>query len=115
VSQGSSPASQQVLDAAGPIGALRVATTPVLSGSRTTAKVAILSLATKRRVTAGSVHCRAEVDGKPLRVVANAFDEGLATCAWRVPRAAKGKVMRGWVGVQVGETNALRLFIRPIR
>ena len=104
-----------MLDAAGPIGALRVATTPVFSGARTTAKAAILSLATKRRVTAGSVHCRAEVDGKRLRVLANVFDEGLATCAWRVPRSAKGKVLHGWVSVQVGETNALRLFIRPIR
>ena len=103
------------MEAVTQLGAMPVATTPVVSGSRTTAKVAILSLATKRRVTAGSVHCRAEVDGKRLRVLANVFDEGLATCAWRVPRAAKGKVLRGAIGVQVGDTNALRLFSRPIR
>jgi uncharacterized protein YkwD len=115
------PASQQaagggaVGPVVGPIGAKRVSTTTVVAGSKTTAKVEILSLATKRRVTAGSVHCRAVVDGKRLRVIANVFDDGLATCAWRVPRAAKGKVLHGAIGVQVGTTNALRLFVRPIR
>jgi hypothetical protein len=60
------------------------------------------------------VRCRAEVEGRRLRVVTNAFKRGLATCAWRVPKAARGKTLTGVVAVQVGDRAARRLFVRRV-
>jgi hypothetical protein len=62
----------------------------------------------------GSVRCRAEVDGKRLRVLANTFKGRSARCAWKIPAWAKGKQLTGVVAVQVGGVAATRLFVRTI-
>jgi uncharacterized protein YkwD len=99
----------------GAIGARPVATTRFLGGGLGVAKTAVVTLAGDRPVTAGSVRCRARVDGKPLRVLANTFtDAGLAKCAWWVPEDATGKVVRGSIGVRVGSALAVRVFIRRV-
>ena len=77
--------------------------------------VPFVQMATGRPVTTGSVRCRAEVEGRRLRVVANVFEAKLARCAWRVPAWAKGKRLTGVVAVQNGGTAATRLFIRTLR
>ncbi len=98
------------------IGAKPVSTTRFAGGGVGVAKVAIVSVAGNRQVTAGSVHCRAEIDGAILPVVANTFTAGgLAKCAWRLPAGAQGKVLRGAIGVRVGSTQALRLFMRQVQ
>ena len=83
--------------------------------SRLVARVAFVHLDTGKPMAQGSVRCRAEVDGKRLRVVTNAFADKAAKCAWRVPRWAKGKQLTGVVAVQVGDAAARRLFVRTIR
>jgi uncharacterized protein YkwD len=90
-------------------------TTRVRAGKRLVASAAFVDLRSLARFTRGSVRCRAEVAGKRLRVVTNAFRQGRATCAWRVPRAAKGKQLIGVVAVQVGDRAARRLFMREVR
>jgi hypothetical protein len=61
------------------------------------------------------VRCRAEIDGKRLRVVVNAYRGGLATCAWKVPVGAAGRTLVGVVAVQVGDVAVPRLFVRVVR
>ncbi len=82
--------------------------------SRLDASVKFVHLATGRPLASGSVRCRAEVDGKRLRVLANTFKAKSARCAWRLPGWAKGKQLTGVVAVQVGDAAARRLFVRTI-
>ena len=102
-----------------PAAALRVGARPAhvtrsKRRSRLAALVPFVQMATGRPVTTGSVRCRAEVEGRRLRVVANVFEAKLARCAWRVPAWAKGKRLTGVVAVQNGGTAATRLFIRTL-
>jgi uncharacterized protein YkwD len=81
---------------------------------RLVALVRFVHLDTGLPLTTGSVRCRAEVDGKRLRVVANIFDAQSARCAWRIPTWAKGKQLTGVVAVQVNGNAATRLFMRTV-
>jgi hypothetical protein len=77
--------------------------------------VAFITMATGRPLTAASVRCRAEVNGKSLRVVANVLaPRGAARCAWRVPAWASGEQLIGVVAVQIGDKAARRIFVRKI-
>lgn len=84
------------------------------SGARFVAAVAFVRGNGNVPLTRGDVRCRAEIDGTRLRVIQNAFKDGLATCAWRVPRDAGGKRLAGVVAVQVGSTAFLRRFERTV-
>ena len=116
----SAPAEEAAeLDAAGApveIGAYPVELlTFARAGARLVARATFVDMRTRARRTSGSVRCRAEVAGRRLRVVTNAFKQGFATCAWRVPRAARGKKLTAVVAVQVGERAGRRLFVRKVR
>ncbi len=97
-----------------PVGAKPAHVTRQNKRTRLTASVAFVHTATGRPLASGSVRCRAEVDGKRLRVVANVFKAKSARCAWRIPAWANGKKLTGVVAVQVGDAAATRLFIRGL-
>jgi uncharacterized protein YkwD len=96
------------------VGAKPARVTRSASRSRIAASVPFVLIASGRPVTAGSVRCRAEVEGRRLRVLANVFAAEAAHCAWRVPSWARGKRLTGVVAVQIGDTAATRLFIRKL-
>ena len=83
-------------------------------GSRLTASVSFIIMATGRPLVAASVRCRAEIHGKRLRVLANVLATQAAQCSWRVPAWASGEQLTGVVAVQVGDTAARRIFVRKI-
>ena len=83
-------------------------------GSKLTVRVAFVELATGKLVTRGRVRCRAEVSGRRLRVLASAFSDGAARCAWRVPQVLPGAQLVGVVGLQAGAAAASRVFVRPL-
>ena len=83
-------------------------------GSRLTASVAFITMATGRPLVAASVRCRAEVNGKRLRVITNVLAAQAARCAWRLPVWASGEQLTGVVAVQVGDTATKRIFVRTI-
>lgn len=82
------------------------------TGERLVASVTFVLLETGKPLTDGEVRCRAEVDGRQLRVLASAFQGAAAHCAWKVPAWAKGKQLTGLVGVRVGDAAATRTFMR---
>jgi uncharacterized protein YkwD len=84
-------------------------------GARLVARVTFVHLKTGEPVTTGQVRCGAEVDGHPLRVLANVFSGDSARCAWSIPAWAKGKQLTGFVGVKVGNAAARRTFTRTLR
>jgi uncharacterized protein YkwD len=57
-----------------------------------------------------AVKCSASAGGRHLRVVVNAFAGEAAHCEWRVPAALHGKVVRGWVRVQLAGVHVRRRF-----
>jgi len=78
------------------------------------ATVRFVVTATGKPLTSGSVRCRAEIDGRRLRVLANVFAADTARCAWRIPGRAVGKTLTGVVAVQLDGTAATRLFVRRV-
>lgn len=67
------------------------------------------------RLTAGQVGCRAGIGTRHLRVVVNAFKHGAAVCAWRVPRWAHGRLLRGLIHVRSHRARTSHLFGRRVR
>jgi hypothetical protein len=68
--------------------------------------------ATRRgaRLKTGHVFCSARFQGRPLPVVRHALRTGTASCAWRVPVAARGKMISATMIVQQGRLRALAPF-----
>jgi hypothetical protein len=60
--------------------------------------------------TAVAVKCSASAGGRHLRVVVNAFAGKAAHCAWRVPIALHGKLVHGWVRVELAGAHVRRAF-----
>jgi hypothetical protein len=58
------------------------------------------------RVKTAHVFCSARLDGRALKVVVHDFRKGEATCAWRVPASARGKLVSAAIVVQQGRVTA---------
>jgi hypothetical protein len=58
----------------------------------------------------GTVNCRATLGGKPLTPNADGVANGLAICAWKLPKTAKGKRLSGTVTVTVQGVTVSRNF-----
>jgi hypothetical protein len=65
-------------------------------------------------VRTGTVGCEARVS-KRLRPVSAGWRHGAAACAWRLPRSAKGKTLRGAVRVSSGQLRSVNRFTRRVR
>jgi uncharacterized protein YkwD len=108
------PSPAPSVTAAAKVGALRLQAGVPHAGRRFSAAVPFVWVGNGNRLTAGDVRCYAEVGGKRLRVVVNAFRDGMARCAWRVPTKTSGKRLTGVVALQLGPTATLRRFGRTI-
>ena len=58
------------------------------------------------RVRKGRVACHGRIDGRRVAVVVHEFRRGKATCVWRLPAAASGKLVNAVVVVQIGRARA---------
>jgi hypothetical protein len=67
----------------------------------------------------GRVQCRATIGGKPLRLLASGFvrvgSQSGAGCAWRVPRNAHRKTIRGSVTIGFQGATVSRQFAAKVR
>ena len=57
------------------------------------------------RVKKAHVFCSARLDGRALRVVVHRFRTGRATCAWKLPASARGKLVSAAIVVQQGKAS----------
>lgn len=84
-----------------------VATEPVATprrpraGRSFTVSLPVTRSDTGRSISSGNVDCRVRAAGVAVRATGRVA-QGSATCAFVVPRAAKGKVVRGTITVRVG-------------
>lgn len=73
-------------------------------------------LDTGAQVRSGSVVCRASAGGRALPLLgAGGFFRGTVNCNWRLPKWARGKIVRGTVTVTVQGTTVVRAFSVRIR
>ena len=83
---------------------------PAKAGKRFIAGLAATESDTNGPVQAGTVACSATVGGKHLSATAHVIANGIAACAWLLPRTAKGKTLRGTVSLTVKGTTVVRNF-----
>jgi hypothetical protein len=88
---------------------------PARAGKAFSVGLAATQNTTGRLVTGGSVLCNATVAGTRLPVRAKRVRNGVATCVWRIPKTAKGKVVRGSVTLLVEGARLSRSFSAKIR
>jgi hypothetical protein len=63
----------------------------------------------------GSVRCAARIGRTSLRAVTRRWRPGLATCAWRLPRASRGKLLRASIRVDSLGQTLTRTLTRRIK
>ncbi|HZQ64575.1 MAG TPA: hypothetical protein VFA66_05050 [Gaiellaceae bacterium] len=61
-------------------------------------------------VQAGTVGCSASIAFKRIVVVTHVLANGVASCVWRIPATAKGKVLRGAITLTVQGVKVTRSF-----
>jgi hypothetical protein len=83
---------------------------PAKAGKRFIAGLAATESDTNGPVQAGTVACSATLGGKRLSATAHVIANGIAACAWSLPRTAKGKTLRGSVSLTVRGTTVVRNF-----
>jgi hypothetical protein len=83
---------------------------PAKAGKKFVAGLAATESDTNGPVKAGTVACSATVGGKHLSATAHVVANGIAACAWSLPRTAKGKTLRGSVSLTVKGTTVVRTF-----
>ena len=61
-------------------------------------------------VESGTVSCAATLAGRRVAAVSHVLANGVATCVWRIPKTAKGRIMRGSITLNVRGTTVTRPF-----
>jgi hypothetical protein len=82
---------------------------PAKAGKKFVASLAANESDTSGPVEAGTVACSATVGGKHLTPTAHRVANGIASCAWSLPRNATG-TLRGTVSLTVRGTTVVRAF-----
>ena len=88
---------------------------PREAGRTFAAAIEVSRADTGARVRAGRVLCAAKVGRATLRVRAAGFRKGLARCKWRIPASARGKLLRGSVGLSYRGLRIDRPFAQRVR
>jgi hypothetical protein len=63
----------------------------------------------------GAAVCNATIGGVRLRPVRQQSSYGFVRCAWDIPRGVRGKVVRGAVGLRMGQARGLLPFALKVR
>jgi hypothetical protein len=90
--------------------AFTTAPKPAKAGRTFSASLAANENDTAGPVQTGTVGCSASIAGKRLVVVTHAVRNGVAVCVWRVPRTAKGRIVRGLITLTVRGSSVTRGF-----
>lgn len=83
---------------------------PVRAGKAFSIGLAADESDTGAGVQKGTITCVARVAGKGLRVRSKSLVNGIAVCAWFIPKTAKGKRIQGSITVSAQGAQATRTF-----
>jgi hypothetical protein len=84
--------------------------TPVKAGRTFSAGLAVSESDTDGAIQRGAITCAARISGQPLQLTAKRIVNGIAVCVWLVPPSARGKAIRGSIGVAVQGVRVGRTF-----
>jgi hypothetical protein len=90
--------------------AFTTAPKPAKAGTTFSVSFAASENDTAGPVASGTVACAATLAGKRLVAIRHVLANGIATCVWRIPRTAKGKLIRGTITLNVRGTTVARAF-----
>ncbi len=65
-------------------------------------------------VATGTVACAATIAGKRVVASAHVVANGIATCVWKTPKIAKGKLIRGTITLKVQGVTLARPFVAKL-
>lgn len=88
--------------------------TPVKAGRTFSAGLAVSESDTASAIRKGTIACAARVAGQPLTLTATRIVNGVAVCVWLVPKGARGKIVRGSIGVTVRSVRVGRSFAAKV-
>jgi hypothetical protein len=96
------------------VAAFSTAPKPARAGKSFVAGLAVNESDTNGPVQSGTVACAATVGIKHLVATSHNVSNGIAACAWKIPKLAKGKTIRGTVtltvqGVKVSRSFAVKI------
>jgi hypothetical protein len=83
---------------------------PAKAGRTFSVSMAATENDTAGPVQAGTVACVASLAGKRVAALSHVVANGVATCVWRIPKTAKGRLMRGTITLTVQGTKITRPF-----
>jgi hypothetical protein len=83
---------------------------PAKAGRTFSAGLAVSESDTASAIQQGAITCTARVAGQPLQLTAKRIVNGVAVCVWLVPGSARGKAVRGAIGVTVQGARVGRTF-----
>jgi hypothetical protein len=83
---------------------------PARAGRTFSVSMAATENDTAGPVTSGTVTCAATLAGKRAVAVSHVVANGVATCVWRIPKTAKGRIMRGTITLTVQGAKITRPF-----
>jgi len=91
-------------------------TTPLkpIAGKLFSVRLSVARSDTGALLSSGEVTCLARVAGSPLVARSHKFVGKQATCAWVIPRTAKGKVIRGSISVVFEGRKITKSFLATI-
>ena len=83
---------------------------PVKAGKPFSVGLAVNESDTAGPVEQGSVTCAAKIAGKRVQVRSSRVVNGIAVCAWTIPKTAKGKRIQGTITLVVQDAQVARSF-----
>ena len=83
---------------------------PAKAGRTFSVSLAATENDTKGPVASGTVTCPATLAGKRAVAVRHVVANGIATCVWRIPKTAKGRIMRGSITLTLQGAHVTRPF-----
>ena len=90
--------------------ALTTSPKPPKAGRTFSVSLAATENDTKGPVRSGAVVCPATLAGKRAVAVTHVVANGIATCVWRIPKTAKGRIMRGSITLTLQGAHVTRPF-----
>jgi hypothetical protein len=85
------------------------------AGKRFAAAIRVSRSDTAGPLVSGKIVCAARIRSRTIAAVAKVFRRSLATCIWRIPRAARGRLMVGSVAVAYRGASVRRQFAFRVR
>jgi hypothetical protein len=99
------------------LGVLEFAVSPrtARAGKRLAAALAVGRNDTNEMLEQGKVTCTLRIGTKTVRAANAGFVEGIAVCAWNLPKSAKGQKVSGTISVTYGGATVKKAFSARVR